>query len=275
MPHQHNIYLYLAKDKSILLNSQVIRTMKKNIHYHLEAIKDTFDQLSKGNFLIYFLPGAIITLFFVFFNVLLQLIFGSPESVTENTGWFATAFTKIGSVVDFILTQIYIFFILTLLSPFNTILSEKLDTKLTGQKFNFSFARLINDFLRMIFIVILVVIMEFFILGIWWFFCWIFNIDDTIIYKIITFLIGAFFFGFSFYDHSLERYEVNVFGSIGFAFSNILMLTITGTLFKLLYYFPYFWEVSYIGIIIAPVITTMISTIVYLRFKNKYPQTNN
>src|SRR5690606_24921740 len=149
--------------------------------------------------------------------------------------------------------------ILTVLSPFNTILSEKLDTKLTGQKFSFSIIRLINDLFRMILVVIIAISMEFIFIGFWWLICWITGLNDTFIYPLISFLIGAFFFGFSFYDHSLERYEVNVFGSIGFAFSNGLLVMTTGAIFKLLYYFPYFWEVSYLGIIIAPVLTTMIS----------------
>lgn len=249
--------------------------MKKSVNYHIEAIKVAFEQLSKGNFLIYFLPGGIITLLFLFIGVFTHLLFGNTGDITGNTGWFSIAFSKVGSVVDFVLTQVYIFIILTILSPFNTILSEKLDSKLTGQKFSFSIIRLINDFIRMVLIVIIAISLQFIIIGIWWIICRITGIDGTLIYKITTFLIGAFFFGFSFYDHSLERYEINVFGSLGFAFSNILMITITGTIFKLLYYFPYFWEVSYIGIIIAPVLTTMVSTIVYLRMKNKYPTIQN
>lgn len=249
--------------------------MKNTINLHIEAIKDTFSLLSKGNFLLYFIPGAIATLLFALFNYLIGILFGSANELTEQTGWFATAFSKVGSVFDFITTQLYIFLVLTVFSPINTILSEKLDSKLTGQKFSFSIIRLINDFIRMIFIVIIALSLEFVFIIIWWIFCWIFGLDDTIVYQIISFLIGAFFFGFSFYDHSLERYQISVFGSIGFAFSNILMVMMTGTIFKLLYYFPYIWEVSYLGIMLAPVLTTMISTIVYIRYRKIYPvQTN-
>lgn len=241
----------------------------KAVEYHIQAIKETFNQLSKGNFLIYFLPGVIITLFFVMIYSVVGTIFGAT---TESTGWFAVAFTKVGSVIDFILTQFYIFIVLTILSPFNTLLSEKLDTKLTGQKFSFSIIRLFNDLIRMALIVLFSLLIQLVAISIWWFFCWIFGISDTVIYQLFAFLIASFFFGFTFYDHSLERYEINVFGSIGFAFSNIFLVTLTGIAFKLLYYFPYIWNVSYIGIIIAPVLTTMIATIVYLKISNKFPQ---
>lgn len=244
--------------------------MKETINHHIEAVKVTLKQLSAGNFLIYFVPGLIITTFFLAANLFTDLVFGGPVTTAENAGWFSVAFSKIGSAIDFILTQLYIFFILTILSPFNTILSEKLDSKLTGNKFSFSIIRLINDLVRMVLIVIIAMLLQLVFVGIWWFICRITGIGDTFIYQIIAFSISAFFFGFSFYDHSLERYEISVPGSVRFAFSNIFLITLTGIIFKLLYYFPYFWEVSYIGIVIAPVLTTMISTVVYLKVTNKY-----
>lgn len=246
--------------------------MKKSINYHLASIKTVFELLSKGNFLIYFIPGIVITLLFVCINFFSGLVFGDSMP-SENAGWFSIAFSKIGSVVDYLLIQLYIFFVLTILSPFNTILSEKLDTKLTGNTFSFSIIRVINDLIRMILIVLIAMLLQFVFIGIWWLISFITGIDDTFIYDVIAFLISAFFFGFSFYDHSLERYEINVPGSIRFAFSNVLLITITGIIFKLLYYFPYFWEVSYIGIVIAPVLTTMISTVVYLKVRNNFPAT--
>ncbi len=246
--------------------------MKNPIKYHIDAVKIVAEQLSKGNFLIYFVPAILITTLFLLVSFFANLVFGDPATV-ESTGWFSVVLSKVGSVVDFIVVQLYIFFILTILSPFNTILSEKLDTRLTGTKFSFSIIRVINDLIRMIFIVLIALLLQLVFVGIWWFICLVTGISDTIIYEVIAFLISAFFFGFSFYDHSLERYEISVPGSLRFAFSNILLITITGIIFKLLYYFPYFWEVSYIGIVIAPVVTTMISTVVYLMVRNNLPAT--
>lgn len=243
--------------------------MKKVIDYHITAAKETFNVISQGKFLIYFVPSLTITLIFIFFFYSFDSLFETGND-SESAGWLSSTWSKITSVFDFIVTQLYIFVVITLLSPFNTLLSEKLDNHLTKQDFPFSMVRLINDFFRMVLIVILAILLEFLFLGVWWLFCWIFGISDTIFYKIMTFLISSFFFGFSFYDHSLERYKVNVFGSIGFAFSNILTLIITGSIFNLLYYFPYIWETSFIGIIIAPVLTTMISTIVYIQYRGLY-----
>lgn len=123
----------------------------------------------------------------------------------------------------------------------------------------------------MIFIVCVALFLEFLFIGTWWIISGILGISDTI-YVVLSFLMAAFFFGFSFYDHSLERYNIGVFGSIGFAFQNILLVTLTGVLFQALYFFPYIWDVPYIGVVISPVITTMVSTIVYLQYIKKFPK---
>ena len=100
-------------------------------------------------------------------------------------------------------------------------------------------------------------------MGIYWIFSWIFGFGfmDTVMY----FLIAAFFLGFSFYDYSLERYGVGVFGTIGYAFKNMLTMILTGSIFLLIF------EIPYIGIPIAPGIAVMVATIVYLYRENKYP----
>ena len=91
----------------------------------------------------------------------------------------------------------------------------------------------------------------------YWNISWILNLGflDTIAYI----LISGFYFGFSFYDYSLERHKQGVFTSLGFAFKNMGTVTLTGLCFLLLFYFPY------IGVIVAPVIATMIATVVYLK----------
>ena len=114
--------------------------------------------------------------------------------------------------------QMYIFIVITVLSPFNTSLSEKLDHRLTGHEPDKGWTRLINEFIRMIFIALIALILE----GIVLLGYWVFSLGplggahDSIIY----FLIKAFFLGFAFFDFSLERYEKNVFQSLGFAFQN-------------------------------------------------------
>jgi CysZ protein len=111
----------------------------------------------------------------------------------------------------------------------------------------------------MIILVTILLILEFIITGVYWAVTGIigFHLIDTPVY----FLIAAFFYGFSFYDYSLERERIGISGSMNYAFKNSVLILLTGIVFLLSYKIPF------IGVIIAPVLTTMISTIVYLKNK--------
>lgn len=165
----------------------------------------------------------------------------------------------IGDLFATLLSETYKFLVLVLLAPVMTILGENFDSYLTGQKYSFNIIKVINDLVRMIFIIIVAIILQF------TFYLVFFFILSFFVPKFLEpscyFLITSFFVGFSFYDYGLERYGVSTFGSLGFAFSKPLTMILTGGVFTLIYMVPY------IGIPIAPVLTVMISTVVYLKIK--------
>lgn len=240
--------------------------------YHYHGLVKTFDALFKGKYLLFFLPGLCITLLYWWFN---QSIFGLQNSLTISSdyswvNWIGNyvnvATEKAFSVFGFILEQLYIFLVITALSPFNTFLAEKFDTHLTGRKHTGSFVRFINDFFRMIYLVFVLILIELSLVAIYWLISWILGLGfaDGIVY----FCIKAFFFGISFYDFGLERDAESVMNSLRFAFANPLSMLLTGALFLVIYKTPFF------GIPISPVITVMVSTVVYLYLKNRLPIEN-
>lgn len=247
--------------------------MKALIH-HFHGIRITLSELLQGKFLLFFIPGIIISLVY-WITIYYTTSIETPDLIPDTgvswldtaTGWIDTGISStVGGIVwvfSVILEQIYIFIIITVLSPFNTALAEKLDSSLTGFKVDFNLVRFINDFIRMIFVVILAITLEFTFIIVYWMVSWILGLDalDPYIYP----LMAAFFFGFSFYDFALERYEVGVFGSLGYAFSKPLSMLLTGGIFMLIYHIPY------IGIPLAPVLAVMISTVVYLYNEGKLP----
>lgn len=239
----------------------------KAIQFHFQALKEVTRQLVQGRFLTYFIPGLVITLIYFWITWQASTVAGAISFLGKIPligSYLESGVSSVTGFFGFLATQFYIFTVLTILSPFNTHLSEKLDTQLTGQTFQSGFIRIVNDFIRMIFIVLIAMFMEFFFIGFWWLLTWILGLNSTLIYDLGAFIMSSFFFGFSFYDHSLERYHKGVFGSIAFAFSNFFMVTLTGALFNLLYLFPFIGETPYIGIVISPVLTTMVATVVYL-----------
>ena len=245
----------------------------KSFVNHFNGISITLKELFKGNFLLYFIPGVVITLIYWFFKSKTQVLEDSIDISTGYswidwaTSWVDTGISQAFSLIGFIFEQIYIFVIITVLSPFNTSLGEKFDSKLTGNKFDTNVIRFINDFLRMIFIVIIAVVLEITFIIMYWFLSWMFGLDalDPFMYHIIA----AFFFGFSFYDFSLERYEQGVGSSMYYAFEKPLTMILTGTIFLLMFKIPL------VGIPLAPVLTIMISTVVYLFDQKKLANDNN
>ncbi len=243
----------------------------KAINYHIRGIITSFEQLSKGKYLVYFIPGVVLTLIFWYFQSKITST-GDSVNLHSSYGWIDWMASWLNYFVKgtfgffaLITEQIYIFAVLTLLSPFFTSLGETMDKDLTGNAVNSGFMRFINDMIRMVFVVLLMVIMELFFMGFYAMISWIFGFNDlfdTIVYQ----LIAAFFFGLSFYDFALERYAKGVFSTIGFAFSNPLGMVITGLLFLGIYNIPY------IGIPIAPVLTVMISTVAYAYYTKALPK---
>ena len=252
----------------------------KPLQLHIIGLTKTFKDLGKGNYLIYFIPGIVVAI--LFWQVFLVL------GTVENSVSFLDNIPLLGTFLGWILggtfgllkiifTQLFVFFVLTLLSPFNTLLSEKVAFDLTGVKIKFDLERLISDLIRMIFIVLIAVILQLFFFFIYFIVSSILGLGflDEAVY----FVISAFFYGFAFYDYSLERDQIGVFGSLRYAFSNILMVSLTGAFFLLLYTIGSFFVGSFtfsflsiipnLGIIAAPVLTTILATYVYILNKQE------
>lgn len=231
--------------------------------HHWTGIEQVTKTLLKGKFLLFFIPGLIVGLIYLYFQWQAQRVLSIVHVADEvpvvgsAISWLADG---VFSIFDLIVSEFYKFVILVVLSPVNCILSEKFDSYLTGKEYKFDLVRLFNDFLRMILIVISALFMEYLFLGIWWLFSWVL---PDFIGESVFFLIASFFVGFSFYDYSMERYGLNFFKSWGMGFSKMSYMLITGGIFTLMIKIPA------IGIIVAPVLTAMLSTAVYILLNKK------
>lgn len=240
----------------------------KAIQHHIYAVTATFGTLFKGKLLLFFLPGFVAGGLYYMFYLATEETGDSISSTVENV-WFIGDYLKSGvdagfDFFQFVLFEFFKFFIITLLSPFNSVLSEKFDTELTGRRFESGFVQIMNDLLRAALIALIAFTLEMvFLLG-WWFlstFLLGFFLPDAVD-TVIYFLMSSFFFGFAFYDFSLERYSIGTFRSIGFAFEKMLYMVLTGSVFTLI------MTVPAVGFIIAPALTTMISTAAYIKMNN-------
>jgi CysZ protein len=240
----------------------------KAISRHLYAFSKLIELFIKGEFLLYFIPYALVGLIFMYFTRSIE-----PEvtsKVTEvSEGFFAGIWTwisgKSAAFFDFFLEQVKVFFLLTLLSPITCILSEKLDNRLTDQKFNGGFGRIVTDVFRAIGILIVTLFAQLGVMLVWFIISklliWVPGI--SLVNSVMYFAISAFFFGISFYDFSLERYQFSVSRSWKYGMKYKFHMVLTGSVFSAIMLIPF------VGIVIAPVILTMISTIVFLKMNEQ------
>lgn len=238
----------------------------KALNDHIYAINVTFRELGKGKFWLYLIPSVAVGILFFMTSGFISGIFGFLNKAADvplvgsylNTGVEAGKgfFSYVG---DFI----YQFVILTILSPVYCLLSEKVDNELSGANFNGGIVRILTDFIRMIFIVVISTALYFTFMGAWWIISWFIGID--VLDQVMNLLIGAFFLGFSFYDYSLERYQIGTWKSWMFSFEHIGYMLITGLIFNLLFHVPV------LGVLVSPFLATIISTAVFLKMHHKIP----
>jgi CysZ protein len=237
------------------------------INDHFFALKLSVLQLAKGKIWLYIIPPVAVALFFYSIFAFFHNISEGAE-VAKKLPWVGeyvtTGVQKTIGFMVWITDEFYKFFILTLLSPINCLLSEKVDNEVTGAKFDGGFVRVMKDIGRAIFLLFFTLMLNFLAMFIWYILAWIFNFH--VIDSIVYFVIGAFFVGFSFYDFSLERYGVGFFGAVEFGFERMLYMLLTGSVFSLIYMIPV------VGLILAPFLVTILSTIVYTKMNQKIPQ---
>ncbi|MBU2019401.1 MAG: hypothetical protein KJ941_07135 [Bacteroidetes bacterium] len=236
----------------------MISSLFQSIKYHVKGISWIVLQLSKGKFLLFFLPGIVLSFFF--WNM-------SGWSDTMENRTFYENVPLIGSYINttvqsgfhllgFLFKQFQIFFLLTILSPLFTWLSEKVDEELTGTKASFDLIQIITELLRMIGIVMVSLILEGVLIGLYSIVSGVFPLE--FLDSPVAFSIAAFFYGFSFYDYSLERYQIGIFMSVSFARQKAMLNFVTGICFSCLTLIPV------VGLAIGPVIATMMATYVFL-----------
>jgi CysZ protein len=111
------------------------------------------------------------------------------------------------------------YIILILLSPAFALLSESVEEKITGNKYDFSFKQLIKDIGRGVMINLRNMVIEFSLIILGWLIC----LPMPFLFVIVTpflFLTGWYFIGFSMLDYSCERRRMGVIESVRFIRAN-------------------------------------------------------
>lgn len=236
----------------------------KAINNHIYAIKRALELLTKKRFLSFFIPGIIIVIPFYLFTFLVETIadfFGLVTYTPWIGNYLGTAFDTVFNWVNSLSIYMYQFTIITILSPFHTLLSQRVETHETGVLFESNWSKFFNDLIRTLGVIIFGGLLYLGLMLAWYFVAWIFGLAFLSPY--VSLILVAFFTGFNSYDYALERHNIKVKESWKFAFNNPLHMLLTGLIFTALLFIPF------IGVIIAPVLLTMVGTINYLKMKSE------
>ena len=218
----------------------------------------------------YFLPGIISMFIFGGFIYLGEYLSLNLASALENFfklqeyGSILYIFIKIlvWICTVFFYYLVYKSLLLVIISPILGYVSERVETHLTGKKFDFTF----KDNLRFLIRGIDIGLKSFFkqmvgtcvvmLLG------FIFPINLSI--PLLIFIIQGYFTGFSFMDYTLERYNLSPKESLDFLKKQRVYAALCGGIFTLLFFIPV------VGIFIAPLITCVATTMITLELLKEH-----
>lgn len=130
--------------------------------------------------------------------------------------------------------------VIIFMSPVFSVLSEKVDKVLTGNKYPFSAEQMMRDIVRGIIIVSrnmmleLAAIIIVFALGFIPFIGWVLSFIGAF----LLYVIAAYFYGFSFMDYTSERKKFNISQSVKYINTNIGIAVGVGSIFALALIIP-------------------------------------
>jgi CysZ protein len=207
----------------------------------------------------YIIPGALVTLIYASFLWSMGW-FGDTSTVSsDNLSWSAKILFWLTSGVKWFTTMLFEFVVITLFSPIMAMLSEHVETSLTGEKFVFSISRFVRELLRTLGILFTGFLFSALVMLIWALISWIGDLSKITPY--IVFVIKAFFIGFNFMDYSLERHQVSVGKSWVYGLNRPVQMLLTGAFFSL------FFAIPVLGVMLAPFLTTILATLVWVESK--------
>lgn len=140
---------------------------------------------------------------------------GYPELLSETKGVLALAITIVIKIAFvFLYLSVYKYIILILMSPLLALLSERVETILTGNNYPFNMFDFLHDVIRGIALAVRNLVVELLLLFVVFFigFIPLLNLATPF----LTFYISSYYYGFSMLDYSNERRRFTVKQSIHF-----------------------------------------------------------
>jgi CysZ protein len=208
----------------------------------------------------YFLfPVALMGLVY-YFGVVMEDLLQDQESESNSSGTFLERFGNMMYyfllfALEFMAFQFTKYIVLILISPVLSILSEKVEELVTGNRYPFNLIQLYKDIKRGAKIAIRNMMWEYSLTIVWLLVAYMFDIDSAVTW-VVLFFVGAYFYGFSFIDYINERRRLDIPESVKFVRKHRGLAFSNGAIFSLFFIIPYG-----IGVIFAPIICIVGATL--------------
>ncbi len=170
---------------------------------------------------------------------------------------YATAFV-FSLIAYYLFFRVQKYLVLILMSPVMALLSARVDEVLTGTDVPLNTLQFVKDIIRGILLVVRNFLMELALTMFLWFvtFYLALMLPVSILFfaplaSIISFFIGAYYFGFSVMDYRSERHKLSVKESISFVRRNKEVAIGIGAIFAILFWIPF------VGVSIATITCTV------------------
>ncbi len=150
-----------------------------------------------------------------------------------------------------IFTQFTLYIVVVLLSPILAMLSQKIESILTGNKYPFNLKNLINDIKRGATIAFRNLIWYYVFVGIFLGIVSLFNWSaKSFVIFAVPFIVGFYYYGFSFIDYVNERRRLNIQQSVYFVSQHKGLAISIGSIYSILFLF-YFYITNNKAVLVA------------------------
>lgn len=224
-----------------------------------QAFHLTWLDLKSNRYATFYIPSIVISILFLplyggvhFLDFLTSLLHDIP--IVGK--YISLVINELLSFITNFLDFLFSFLLVTALSPVNAKLSEKMEQDTTSNTYSSGVKIFFKNIIRIVLIFLFLGLTSF-IFG---------NIVKALLKVLdlqlldapISVLLSAFFYGWAFMDYSLERRSYNLEQTRIFVSSYWKECLCIGIVFLVLFKIPY------LGLLIAPIVTTMFATHLFL-----------
>lgn len=211
----------------------------KNFIFGIRAYVKAVRFIIEHKFYWFLIIPAVLMLFIYYIGARIKNHYFESRSENMNDIVWYLVYVMIEISVAILLMKFAKYLVVIILSPLLSYLSMRTEKILTGNTYPFSFTQLVNDVKRAMRIVVRNLMWEYFfflIILLVSFLGWEDPTSSPIFY--LTFVIGFFYYGFSFMDYINERRRLDIDDSIIFVRKNRGLAIAIGCVYSLLILVP-------------------------------------